>query len=141
MINDLHFFEIDEKLYEENSEMFYSGESIYVIQYNKEEKDFSVSYGVINDINNQDIIYSCNTKLKTEISIIFNLSNNKIIGIYNFSSSYYNKGIFFKKLINEFNEFYKIKKNRNNLLKNIFENEIEISINVNNYKDNKKYIF
>ena len=104
-INDLHFFEIDEKIYSENSEMYYSGESIYMIYYNQEEKDFSVSYGVINNINNSDLIYSCNIKSCSEISLIFNLSTNKIIGIYNCNSTYYIKGIFFKYFINEIIDF------------------------------------
>ena len=153
MINEFHFLELDDNLFQENIEMYYSGESIYIIHYNKKEKDLSVSYGVINNINNYDIIYSANIKPNKEISPIFNLSNNKIFGIHNNNSSYYNKGKHFSYFIKEFiNEYHRqiVQHHRSqfqragegdHLEAKESKNEIEILVDVNFHKENEKIYF
>ena len=105
-INDINFLEIDDRLYEKEGEFYYSKESIYLINYNNKFKDFSVSYGLIKEIKNSKIIYSSNKQLNNNFSLIFNLSNNKIIGLHNSSNSYYNKGILFKEIINRIINIY-----------------------------------
>ena len=103
---NINFIEIDDNLYKKDIEFYYSKESIYIIQYNN-EKDISVSYGTINDINKSQLIYSGNINLNSYGSPIFNLSNNKLIGIHCIKSKYYNKGIFFKYIIDGFiKEFF-----------------------------------
>jgi len=99
-INFINFIELDDKLYEEEAEMFYYKESIYSIQLdNKKETLFS--YGMLKEIYNKKIIYSCNLNKNYKFSLIFNLSNNKLIGMNQNIYNNYNTGIFFKYVINE----------------------------------------
>ena len=95
---NIKYIEIDDKLYKNESEMLYNKESIYILQY---MKDISVSYGIINDINKDDIIYTGNINSKY-FSIILNLSNNKLIGIHKNNKNYYNHGLFFKSIIKDY---------------------------------------
>ena len=62
-------------------------------------KDLSVSYGIINEINKDNIIYRGN--INSKYSLIFNLSNNKLIGIHKNNKIYYNHGLFFKSIIKD----------------------------------------
>ena len=71
------------------------------MQYNNKE-DILVSYGIINRINKNKIIYSGNINNNSKYSLIFNLNNNKLIGIHKNNPKYYNNGIHFKSIINEF---------------------------------------
>ena len=57
--NYIKYIEIDDKLYENESEMYYNNESIYIIQYNN-IKDILISYGIIKEINNNKLIYNGN---------------------------------------------------------------------------------
>ena len=67
--------------------------------------------------------------MNSKNSFIFNLSNNKLIGIHKNNSKYYNKGIFFKLIINEFIYEYK----NQDLI-----NEIIITMNINKIEFKKK---
>ena len=110
--------------------MIYNRESIYILQYNN-IKEISVSYGIIKGINKDKLIYKGNTN--PNYSLIFNLSNNKLIGINNANSKYYNKGIFLKYIINECtkkNKYY-----QNNV------NEIYIKLKVDRDDINKEIYF
>ena len=80
--NKIKFLDLDEKIYEkENENNYYFEESIYTV-YIGQKQNIYVSYGVINYLNISEIIFSCNINSNSECSPIFNLSNNKIIGIY-----------------------------------------------------------
>ena len=104
----LNFIEIDEGIYnEELLQMNYSEESIYIIQYNKKEN--LITNGLIKNIDNFEMRYSGNILQDKKGSPIFNLSNNKLIGIHENVSTYYNKGIFLKCIINKFISRYKYK--------------------------------
>ena len=105
--NNINFLELDDGLYNNNSKKYYSNKSLYILLYN-EDKEISVSYGLINRIKDSEIIYSSYKYVNNKISPIFNLSNNKLIGIHKCISNYYNRGIFFKYLIEEFINKYKI---------------------------------
>ena len=131
-LEDINFMEIDEKLNENESEMFYNKISIYIIQIDyKNEK--SVSYGILNSIHNNRLFYFCNLPKNYKSYYIFDLSNNKIIGISNSYPKYYNKGIFLKFAINKFINRYKL---------NIkMKNEINILIKVNKEDINKEIYF
>ena len=131
---DFKYIEIDDKLYEEEYETKYKKESIYILQYNNKE-DILVSYGIINRINKNKIIYSGNINNNSKYSLIFNLNNNKLIGIHKNNSKYYNNGIYFKSIINEFILRYKTNNNKNRL------NKINISIKINKDDINKKIYF
>ena len=75
---------------------------------------------------------SCNINSNGTIAPIFNLKNNKLIGIYN-TSKYFIKGIFLKIIIDKFNKIIRMNKN-------IFEVKNEIDILIKIYKEdiNKK---
>ena len=125
---EINILEIDDRLYEKEEFNIYE-ESIYIIHYNDKFKDFSVSYGLLHKIENSKIIYSSNRKSNTKLSLIFNLSNNKIIGMHKSSSLYYNKGLLFKEIIDKIINIYNKTK------------EIHILINVQNFKYDKKIFF
>ena len=121
-------------------------ETIYLIHYNNIEKNASVSYGTINHISNYEIKYSCNLDDNSKFSPIFNSSNNKIIGIHEFNSVYYNKGIFLGNIIKDFLNYYKIKKKINNKIYNKLYNKktnniIKININVTNFIEQERIYF
>ena len=104
----LNFIEIDEGIYnEELLQMNYNEESIYIIQYKKKEN--LITNGLIKNIDNFEMRYSGNILQDKKGSPIFNLSNNKLIGIHENVSTYYNKGIFLKDIINKFINKYKYK--------------------------------
>ena len=130
-IKNISFLEIDEKLYEKEFELCNNNESIYIIQKNDGEIDISVSYGVINYIHKSQIIFSCNMNIQSKFSPIFNLTNNKIIGIYRNNSNFYKKGISFKLILEEFFLYNKYYKN----------SEINISVQVDKKDVNKKLYF
>ena len=94
--HNLYFFEIDDKLYENNFESQYEKESIYTIQ-NDDKNDILISYGQIYQTNKSEMRYSCYINSKDKGVPIFNLKSNKIIGLnknnYNFNK---NKGLFLK---------------------------------------------
>ena len=100
-IENVNFLEMDDKSYEKEPEMFYNKENIYIIQMDN-KKDASVSYGILNDIHNKHIYYSCNLSQNYKCFYLFNSSNNKIIGINNHDKKNSNRGIFMKYLINKF---------------------------------------
>ena len=68
-----NFMELDEKIYKK-SNIIYNNESIYIIQYPNGEKAV-VSYGIINKINEYDIIHYCCTESGSSGSPIINLLN------------------------------------------------------------------
>ena len=130
-----NFMEIDEENYEK-SNLTYNNESIYIMQYLNGEKAV-VSYGIINKINEYDIIHYCYTESGSSGSPIINLLNNKIIGIHKAGAinCKYNKGTYLKYPINDF--INKI----NNENKIDVNNEIEIEIKIDKSDINKKIYF
>ena len=124
---NIKYIEIDDKLYEKEPEMLYNKESIYILQYNN-IKDISVSYGIIKEINKDKIKYKDN--INSIYSLIFNLSNNKLIGMHKSKSKYYNNGIFFQSIINEYENKYNYFKNK--------DNEIDIKLKIDENDINKE---
>ena len=55
--NNIKYIEIDNKLLENESEINFDNESIYIIQYNNKD-NILISYGVIKGIINNEIIYT-----------------------------------------------------------------------------------
>ena len=107
---NIKYIEFDDYLYVKDSEFFYNKESIYTIYYGN--KDIYISYGFP----------------------IFNLGNNKLIGLYETNANYCIKGIFLKiiidRLIKEIK--YEFKYNKN------IKNEINIPCKNKTSKNNKK---
>ena len=92
-----HYLELDENIYNKDYEKIYNYVSIYIPQYSI-SKDPLLSFGIINNIYNNDILHLANTKKGSTGSPILNLSNNKVIGIHKGGSDRFNfnKGIFLK---------------------------------------------
>jgi len=126
--------ELDENIYEKEIENYYNNEMIYIINYNK--NNISVIYSKINKINNYELFYSKYFDNNYNMLPIFNLSNNKIIGIHIKNSKYYYKGLLFNFIINEFIEEYKIDK-----INKYLWNEIDILMKINKKDINKDIFF
>ena len=141
--DNLKFLELDDCLYEKDSELLFYRETIYIIHYNVSDKNNYISYGILNEINDSELICSCNINSDSNGSPIFNLYNNKLIGIYKKTSNYYAKGIFFKFVIHEFIKKYKNSKNNFKYNKSIEtkENEIQILINIEQKDIGKRIYF
>jgi len=134
--NKIYFLQLDEFAYVKDSELYYNKEQIYIINYNK-KNDITVSYSIIRNINNTTLIYSKPSfQNNNKMQLIFNLSNNKLIGKYENNSEY--NGFLFNILIKEFINDYKNndknrKTNKNkwneiNILMNISKNDINNNI-------------
>ena len=143
----INFLEIDESLYEDELLTLNNKRTIYIIHNNNVDKEISVSYGIIRFINKFEISLACNINTNGTIAPILNLTNNKLIGIYNDASKYIVKGIFLKMIIDKFNKIIRMHKNVNKV-----KNEIDILIKIykedinkeiyflnNNFIDNNKY--
>lgn len=111
--NIKHFLEIDEQIKHEKNfypELF-NKKPIYILHYQKGAK-LLVSYGIINGINNNEIMHTCSTEKGSSGSPILSLKSLKVIGIHKgFNTKYKNnQGIFMKNLIVEFLKFLQEKK-------------------------------
>ena len=106
-----NFMEIDERIYKDNSNIYYNKYSIYIIQYPKGEKA-EVSYGIINKLHEYNISHYCCTETGSSGSPIINLVNNKIIGIHKEGSKRFNlnRGTYLKYPIFDFFNNFVIKK-------------------------------
>ena len=126
------FLEIDEKIYENNSNKIFIKSSSYIIQY-PNEKGASVSYGLINTINEDCKVLNhyCITQEGSSGSPIINLDSNKVVAVHTGSPKNFkfNKGIFLKYPINEFLNIY----NGNNIIE-YKDNEDDYKINKNEIK-------
>ena len=98
-----NFLNLEDNLFNDNSELFCEDETIYTIQY-PNGKNASVSYGFIINIEKNDIKHTCNTDNGSSGSPILNISNNKLIGIHKEGSVRFNfnKGTFLKFPLNDF---------------------------------------
>ena len=91
--NKINYLELDNYLYLKESELYYNKESIYIINCNN-KNDIYVAYK--NNINNLELIIASNlNKDNINFSLIFNLANNKLIGLYDNNYNYRNKVILF----------------------------------------------
>ena len=134
----IQFLEIDDAIYEENSEMYYDKKPIYIIQWKnmKDLNNSSLSYGVIKEMNKNEFKYSSEMKTNPKISLIFNSSNNKLIGKHETNLPKYKQGKFFGILINKFINKY----NADNKYEKL-PNKINISIKVDEDDINKQIYF
>ena len=131
----INFLEIDDAIYNNESEMYYNKKPIYTIQWNN-INDSILSFGTINDINETNIIYTSEINSNSKFSLIFNLVNNKLIGKHERKLGLCNTAKFFQILIKNF-----IIKYNSNIKHNKLPNEINIIINVDNEDINKQIYF
>ena len=71
----IKYLEFDDGLYEKDPEMLCHKELIYIIQYTN-KNDILVSYSMIKNINNNELIYNSDINTKSKFCLIFNLSNS-----------------------------------------------------------------
>ena len=151
-LNEINFLELDENLFENNSEIIYENKSLYILYYQK-EKGALISYGSLNKKVSHNLIHLCKVEESSEGAPILNLENNKVIGIHISSKKnpYYNKGIFLKYPINDLNKIKNqikiiVKVNEDDISKEVYflnqDNNYIKELNENNTKlfiNNKEY--
>ena len=127
-----NYLELDNNLFNANSEYLYENKSIYILHYPNGE-NISVSFGYgIKKLDKYYITHLCSTEFCSSGSPILNLSSNKVIGIHKGKinnkdkKAKYNIGILLKYPLNE------IKEKENN--------EIKIKINIKDKIVNKEII-
>ncbi len=139
------YLELDDNLFQDNSELFYKNKSIYTLHYQNGE-NACVSYGLLHNIDKYNIMHNCSIDNNSSGSPILNLQSNKVIGIHNKNSINYNIGTLLKLPIKDFINQNLNKKN------SIIINDIEYKIikelgkggfgkvyQVLNKSDNKNY--
>ena len=143
-----NYLEIDENIFNKNSENIYESDYIYILHYPKKEK-ICVSYGNIFLKCNQFFFkHKCNTNHGSSGAPILNLSSNKVIGIHRGCARdekdiiQFNIGTFLKYPLIELNTMHIIKK-ISNLVLNKKENKLigenknnEIIMEIENNEDN-----
>ena len=138
-----NFLELDKNILKDDYNIV--NESIYILQYAKlgKEQLASVSYGMLKEIEDFDIINFCSTKSGSIGGPILNLSNNKVIGMHRETSTKNNsnKGTFLKYPIEEFigsKNLVEIESNQ--VVKTSGKNEIIIKLKIGK-KDVGKEIY
>lgn len=143
-LNDLiEYLELDNNVLDNNN-INYIGNSIYTIHYpsNLEEDKVGVSFGILKQFFLDydkifDFMHFCSTERGSSGSPIFNLSNNRIIGIHKETSTKnnYNIGLFLSDSVKAFIKIYLDSKKRLNnaifhkaIFHNINQNKIDSKI-------------
>ena len=117
-----NYLDIDENIFEDNSENYYEKDSIYILHYaNAEEAKVSFGKG-IKKLDNYDIKHLCHTEPGSSGGPILSRMTNKVIGIHKGSIGKgkcdYNIGTFLKYPLNEVKNQNKPKENRPKVSKN-----------------------
>ena len=148
--NENNYLELDESIFDNDSEKIYENESIYILHYPKGDKAcVSYGYGFSESKENNNFIYNCDFNSGSSGAPILNLSTNKVIGINKgiLSNNNYIKGTFLKYPLNELNIIKKSQTKNNNLIKNeIIKNfdglnEIRMEVKINKEDINKNIYF
>ena len=71
------YLELDDYLFQDNSEIIYRNKSIYTLYY-QNGKNACVSYGLLHNIEKYNIMHKCSTDNGSSGSPILNLQNNKV---------------------------------------------------------------
>ena len=103
------YLELDDNILENISNVQYIKDNIYIIQYEGEKDEASVSYGILQNIDEEEkytFEHLCSTGKGSSGSPILDIKNNKIIGIHKWSDKIdnNNKGTFINYPIKEFIE-------------------------------------
>ena len=102
-----NFLELDENIFRNDIIDYYQFQSIYILQYIFSGST-SVSYGLLNQLNEINIKHTCFVESGSNGAPILNLNNNKVFGISLDSKEInnFNSGIFLKYAIEEFKNKY-----------------------------------
>ena len=140
--NKYNYLELDEHLFDEDSEDIYKNKSIYILHYpNGNKVHVSFGYG-IQKLDEYYIKHLCNTEHCSSGSPILNLKTNKVIGIHSgfIIKERYNIGILLKYPLIELFKTYKIK-DKKDIIKINKTNEIKIIVKINKGDINKDIYF
>ena len=139
-ISEDSYLDIDENISTDLNN-YYNKESVYIIHYPKSE-EVKVSYGIINDIADNNINHFCCTENGSSGSPIINLDNNKIIGIHKKGAigKKFNIGSYLKQPINDFINEYKTNTIMFNIEKEKKNEEFKIEDNIINDNNDKNEI-
>jgi len=136
------FLDLDYDIFEDEFNNMNIKKTIYILGYPFCDKS-SVSYGIINTLQNSNIAHLCSTEKGSSGSPILNLTNNKVIGIHqgSFESHDLNKGSILNNSIKLYQEKYcnipkKQAKKNFTLINNV---ECDYSPKYNNISCIKKY--
>ena len=81
-LNYVNYLQLDDNLFNNNSEKGYGEQSIYILHYpNGSEASVSFGYGALYD-NEFDVSHKCNTQTGSSGSPILNLLTNKVIAVH-----------------------------------------------------------
>ena len=72
----INILDIDENIYKKESEIYLNKELIYIIH--NINNNICVSYGLINNIKNREVLIYCNINSDSNCYPIFNLNTNKL---------------------------------------------------------------
>ena len=143
--NKYNYLDLDEHLFDEDSEDIYKNKSIYILHYPNDDKvHVSFGYG-IEKLDKYYIKHLCNTEHCSSGSPILNLKTNKVIGIHNGAiinknnETKYNIGILLKYPLNELIKETKEVKSINKKINKT--NEIKLSVKINKDDINKDIYF
>ena len=101
-----NYLDIDENIFEDNSENYYENDSIYILHYaNAEEAKVSFGKG-LEKVNDYDIKHLCHTEPGSSGGPILSRMTNKVIGIHKgsigkYGKCAYNIGTFLKFPLND----------------------------------------
>ena len=137
-----HFLEIDEDIYKSKDiiDKIYRKKSLYLLHYPSDK--IKVSYGLLNDITENNITHFCETQEDSSGLPILSLDTFKVIGVHYQSSNnlenQINKGFLIKHALDEFYE-KNLKKTKDNEIKMVIKIEKK-DLNKNIYfLDNTEY--
>ena len=113
-----NFFELDEKLLEEDSNEVFKKNQIYLVCYGKENK-IDMYEGTIKEIDGKYIYHISNTESGSGGCPILSLTNHKVFGLHlGRTDKEYKRGILLNVPLKEFmsgEKFFKLKKNKNKI--------------------------
>jgi hypothetical protein len=144
--NKYNYLDLDDHLFDEDSEDIYKNKSIYILHYPNDDKvHVSFGYG-IEKLDEYYIKHLCNTEHCSSGSPILNLKTNKVIGIHNGAinknnETKYNIGILLKYPLNELIKETKEVKSINKIELLNKTNEIKLSVKINKDDINKDIYF
>ena len=118
-ISDDYFFELDENVLNDNSELIYENKPLYIFDYTQNDEP-SLFFCSLNKIVGYKLIHDCEMRYKG--MPILNLQNNKVIGM----NTDQKLGTFLKYVLNDFNGM---------------KNQIKITLNIEAEDINKKIYF
>ena len=111
------YLELDDIIFNENINIY--NKTIYILQYYNihHNQKAAVSYGIMKNIQEYNIIHYCNTVYGSSGSPILSLEKQKIIGIHKDTNNVfnYNRGTLLKYPINEYKNMMNEKKDNENL--------------------------